>query len=164
MTSRSLRAVAKNAIFAEFGQCLAWAFIDPSSQARNAPIWAPGKKREMLPLCLSYSHLPPPSLSLSRARPRSRGKGPSPRNSQEGRLIYGGTSSLRSLQPNFVKLLALSDPLSVALSRVPFSPTGAADPLSSFLRSTLNPSRVRSRVLGVRNCGRVRVLTRGRPD
>lgn len=111
-----------------------WAFIDP--QARNAPIWAPGKKWETLTLEVEA-------------------KGPSPRNSQEGRLIYGGTSSLRSLQPNFVKLLALFDPLSVALSRVPFSPAPSQHPL--------NPSRVRSRVLGVRNCGRARVLTRGRP-
>lgn len=152
--------MAEHAIFAEFGQCLAWAFIDPSSQARNAPIWAPGKKRETLPLCLSFPSL----LSLSLFPPRSRGKRAVPAK------FAGGSFDLWR---NF--LVALSSvefreaarpfrpPFGRAFARSFFPNRRRAEPFSSSLRNTLNPSRVRSRVFRVRNSGRARVLTRGRP-
>ena len=86
----------ENAIFVEFEQCLAWAFIDLPSQARNAPICAPGKKRETLSFSLPL-HVP-----FSR-KPREKGY---PREIRR-RVVWFMTEVLRhhSPLPNFVKLL-----------------------------------------------------------
>lgn len=93
---RTSRHAPENAIFVEFEQCLAWAFIDLPLQARNAPICAPGKKRETLSFSLPL-HAP------FSQKPRQKGH---PREIRR-RVVWFMTevSRRRSPLPNFVKLL-----------------------------------------------------------
>lgn len=98
-----------------------WAFIDLPSQARNAPICAPGKKRERARSLSPFLFVFLP--------PESQGKRAIPAKfAQEGRLIYGGSSSSPLSYAEFREAAAARpflDPFSLARPRVSFSsPTG----------------------------------------
>lgn len=127
---RTSRHAPENAIFVEFGQCLAWAFIDLPLLARNAaPICAPGKKREKHSLSFSL----PPSW-----KPRGKGH---PREIRR-RVVWFMAEVPRRRSPplNFVKLPPLCSPFSRSLLHrtflgVPFPPRAPAKAVS-----TLSPS------------------------
>lgn len=97
---RASRHAPENAIFVEFEQCLAWAFIDLPSQARNAPICAPGKKREReRALTFSLPLRVPPS-------PKSQGKRAIPAKFAGGSFdLWRKFLVAALLRWNFVKLL-----------------------------------------------------------